>query len=71
MSHENPAPVAGAINGQSASIHPALAESHGSIVAHEGHGGLPAFDGSQGPSIGGALADIAGSFSHGDVSIVR
>jgi hypothetical protein len=40
MSHENPAPVAGAINGQSASIHPALAESHGSVV--NGGTSLPA-----------------------------
>jgi hypothetical protein len=71
MSSINSSPVAGEISNISAPIHPAMIESIGSIVAYEGNSGLPAFDSSQSPSIGGPLVDIAGSFSHGDVSIVR
>jgi hypothetical protein len=71
MSHENPAPVAGEISNPLASIHPAMTESIGSIIAHEGNGGFPVANGSQTPFPTGSLVDLGGSFSHGDVSIVR
>jgi hypothetical protein len=71
MSNINQSPVAGEISNISAPIHPAMVESTGSIVAHEGHGGFPVANGSQTPFPTGSLVDLGGSYSPGEVSTVR